>query len=281
MLKNIHEAAEYIQGRIQRRPEVAIILGTGLSGLVKEIGDRLAIPYQEIPHFPVSTVEGHAGELIFGTLSGKDVMAMNGRLHFYEGYGLERMTFPVRVMKELGVTLLVVSNASGGLNPGFRVGDIMFIEDHINMMNLMNENPLKGMHHKEFGPRFTDMSQPYDRAILSKAAEVSRRLGIDCKTGVYVAVTGATFETPAEYRYMRYIGGDAVGMSTVPEVIVANQMGMKVLAISVISDLGVEGKIVKISHEDVLDAAGHAEPLMTRIIQELFRVLDKEVYPTT
>jgi purine-nucleoside phosphorylase len=181
------------------------------------------------------------------------------------------MTFPVRVMKKIGVELLIVSNASGGVNPDFHVGDIMFIDDHINMMNLMSENPLKGQHHPEFGSRFTDMSHPYDPVILAKAEAAAERLGLPCRRGVYVAVTGATFETPAEYRYMRFIGGDAVGMSTIPEVIVANQMGMKVFAISVISDLGVEGKIVKISHEDVIDAASHAEPRMTRIILELFK----------
>lgn len=273
MLTKINEAADHILGHIKRRPKIAIILGTGLSGLVREISDKHIIPYREIPHFPVSTVDGHAGELIFGRLSGKEIMAMSGRLHFYEGYGLNKMTFPVRVMKKMGIELLVVSNASGGVNPDFQVGDIMFIDDHINMMNLMSENPLKGPHHDAFGSRFTDMSAPYDREILLKALDVARRLDIPCKRGVYIGVTGATFETPSEYHYMRFIGGDAVGMSTVPEVIVANQMGMKVLAISVISDLGVEGKIVKISHEDVIDAASLAEPKMTRIIQALLQEL--------
>lgn len=271
MLEQIHEAAGYILSRIQNKPQIAIILGTGLSGLTREISVTEVIPYEKIPYFPVSTVQGHAGELIFGTLSGKEIMAMNGRLHFYEGYGMDKMTFPVRVMKQLGVELLLVSNASGGVNPEFEVGDIMFIEDHINMMNLMSENPLNGKHHPEFGDRFTDMHRPYDREILEKAEAVARKLGINCRKGVYVATTGATFETPAEYRMMRFTGGDAVGMSTVPEVIVANQAGMKVLAISVISDLGVEGKIVKISHDDVIDAASHAEPRMTRIITELFK----------
>jgi purine-nucleoside phosphorylase len=273
MLERINEAAAYISSHIEDKPEIAIILGTGLSGLTREISVRRVLPYSDIPNFPVSTVEGHAGELIFGTLSGKDVMAMSGRLHFYEGYGLDKMVFPVRVMKKLGVKLLVVSNASGGLNPDFAVGDIMFINDHINMMNLMTENPLKGVHHQEFGDRFPDMSCPYDASILKKAFNAADRLGIKYQKGVYVSVTGATFETPAEYRYMRFTGGDAVGMSTVPEVIVANQMGIKVLAISVISDLGVEGKIVKISHSDVIDAASHAEPKMTRIIKELFKEL--------
>jgi purine-nucleoside phosphorylase len=270
MLKEVNKATRYIEKHIHARPEIAIILGTGLGGLTRELSDTCIIPYDEIPEFPVSTVQGHAGELIFGKLSGKEVMVMNGRLHFYEGYGLEMMTFPIRVMKMLGIRMLVVSNASGGLNPEFEVGDIMFIEDHINMMNLMSENPLKGKVPPEFGTRFVDMSRPYDPDILQKAENVAAKLGIKYKKGVYVAVTGATFETPAEYRYMRFTGGDAVGMSTVPEVIVANQMGIKVFAISVISDLGVEGKIVKISHDDVIDAASHAEPHMTCIIRELF-----------
>ena len=273
MLKKISEAAAYIGRRINSKPQIAIILGTGLAGLTREIENRQVLPYSEIPNFPVSTVEGHAGELIFGSISGKQVMAMNGRLHFYEGYGMDKMTFPVRVMKELGIELLLVSNASGGLNPSYSVGDIMFIEDHINMMNLMQENPLKGPHTPELGSRFTDMGSPYDRDILEKAVTVAERLGIHCQKGVYVGVTGPTFETPAEYRYMRFTGGDAVGMSTVPEIIVANQVGMKVLAISVISDLGVEGKIVKVSHSDVIDAASHAEPRMTLIIKELFKDL--------
>lgn len=273
MLKEINETTRYILDRVKEPPRVAIILGTGLGGLVREIEATTVIPYGEIPNFPVSTVKGHAGELIFGRLSGKEVMAMNGRLHFYEGYGLDKITFPVRVMKRLGVDLLLISNASGGLNPGFHVGDIMFIDDHVNMMNLMTENPLKGPHTEEFGPRFTDMGRPYDPEIIERALAVAERLGTPCHKGVYVGVTGATFETPAEYRYMRFVGGDAVGMSTIPEVIVANQMGMKVFAISVISDLGVEGKIVKISHDDVIDAASTAEPRMTRIIMELFREL--------
>lgn len=270
MLNEIHEAASYIREHIRENPEIAIILGTGLGGLTRELTQTLTIPYRDIPKFPESTVQGHAGELIFGWLSDKKVMVMNGRLHFYEGYGLDLMTFPIRVMKELGITTLVVSNASGGLNPEFAVGDIMFIEDHINMMNLMAENPLKGRHYPEYGTRFVDLGQPYDPEILKKAMRVAQRLEIPYRKGVYVAVTGATFETPAEYRFMRHTGGDAVGMSTVPEVIVANQVGIKVFAISVISDLGVEGKIVKISHDDVIDAASHAEPNMTRIIRELF-----------
>jgi purine-nucleoside phosphorylase len=273
MLTKINEAAAYILSRVDLKPQIAIILGTGLAGLTREITDARIIPYKEIPNFPLSTVKGHAGELIFGALNGRQVMAMNGRLHFYEGYPLDMITFPVRVMKKMGIELLIISNASGGLNPDFSVGDIMFIEDHINMMNLMLENPLKGPHHPELGDRFPDMSIPYDPVVLQKAENVASRLGIPYRKGVYVGVTGATFETPAEYRYMRFTGGDAVGMSTVPEVIVANQIGLKILAISVISDLGVEGKIIKISHDDVIDAASHAEPKMTSIIRELLREL--------
>ena len=273
MLANIKEAADYLLARIPKAPDIAVILGTGLGGLTSEISSATTLSYAEIPHFPLSTVQGHAGELIFGTLSGKEVMAMSGRLHFYEGIGIEEVTLPVRLMKALGVNLLIVSNACGAVNPEYDIGDIMFIEDHINMMNLMSENPLKGKHYPESGNRFVDMSRPYDPFILEKAVTTAEKLGINYRKGVYVAVTGATFETPAEYRYMRFIGGDAVGMSTIPEVLVANQSGMKVLAISVISDLGVEGKIVKISHKEVIDAASHIEPKMTLIIKELLKQL--------
>jgi purine-nucleoside phosphorylase len=269
MFKKVSEAVDYIRERINIIPEAGIVLGTGLGGLAEEIENPVIIPYEEIPHFPASTVEGHAGELIIGVLNTRNVIAMKGRFHFYEGYPLQDVIFPVRVMKFLGIRLLILSNASGGLNPNFDVGDMMFIEDHINLMNLMNENPLTGRHHNEFGSRFPDMNRPYDHGILQKAEEIAHRLGIKYRKGVYAGVTGPTFETPSEYRYVRYLGADAVGMSTVPEAIVAAQMALPVFAISVISDLGVEGKIVKITHEEVIDAASHVEPEMTRLIKAL------------
>jgi len=268
MLAKIKESVDFIREQTDLVPHTGIILGTGLGGLVDEIKNKTEIPYSSIPHFPISTVEGHKGQLIFGTLGDKPIVAMQGRFHFYEGYSMKELTFPIRVMKFLGIKMLVVSNASGGLNPGFDVGDIMFITDHI---NLMGDNPLLGKNHEELGPRFPDLSEAYDRKILDHAASIASRAGIPFRTGVYAAVTGPTFETPAEYRYLHIIGADAVGMSTVPEVMVARHMDIPVFAVSVISDLGVPGKIVEISHKQVLDAARRAEPRMTRIIIELLK----------
>jgi purine-nucleoside phosphorylase len=269
MFKKVSEAVEYIRERINFIPEAGIVLGTGLGSLTDEIKNPVIIPYQEIPHFPSATVEGHTGELITGLLNNRKVIAFKGRFHFYEGNPLQDVIFPVRVMKFLGIRFLILSNACGGLNPGFNVGDLMFIEDHINLMNLMNENPLTGKHHEEFGPQFPDMNHPYDRIIIQKAEEIAHRLGIKYRKGIYAGVTGPTFETPSEYRYIRYLGADAVGMSTVPEAIAAAQMALPVFAISVISDLGVEGKIIKITHEEVIDAASHVAPKMTRLIKAL------------
>ena len=268
MLKQLKETVDLLKTRIPSPPEIGIVLGTGLGGLTGEMNVRERIPYAQIPHFPVSTVEGHEGELISGTFEGRNVLALKGRFHYYEGYSLQQITFPVRVMRQLGIELLILSNASGGLNPDFQVGDIMFIEDHI---NLMHDSPLRGLNHPELGPRFPDMSEPYDLKLIEKATQIAREYDIRYAVGVYAGVTGPTFETPAEYRYIRTIGADAVGMSTVPEVIVANHMSLPVFAVSVISDLGVEGKIVKISHQEVIDAASHAEPGMTRVIKELVR----------
>ncbi len=267
MLEKLKETTNYISDKLNSQPEVGIILGTGLGGLVDEIQDKQIIPYEEIPHFPVSTVHGHRGRLIFGQINGKSVIAMQGRFHFYEGYSMEEVIFPVRVMKYLGIKLLMVSNASGGLRSEFQIGDLMFITDHINLM----PNPLIGKNIDEFGARFPDMSDAYSPEILRKARHVARKCNINCHEGVYVAVTGPTFETPAEYNYIHVIGGDAVGMSTVPEVIAARQMKLPVFAVSVISDLGVKGKIVEISHEEVLDAAAKAQPKMTTIIKELLK----------
>ncbi|MBS4059775.1 MAG: purine-nucleoside phosphorylase [Bacteroidetes bacterium] len=267
MLEKILQTSSYIKGKISAMPEIGIILGTGLGGLVEEIEVEHAIPYQDIPNFPVSTVHGHKGQLIFGNLSGRKIVAMQGRFHYYEGYSMEEVTFPVRVMKDLGIKLLIVSNASGGLKQTFEVGDLMFISDHINLM----PNPLIGKNDDKLGPRFPDMSEAYDHKILQTAHNVARKAGIKVHEGVYVAVSGPTFETPAEYYYIHVIGGDAVGMSTVPEVIVARHMNLPVFAVSVISDLGVKGKIVQISHEEVIDAAAAAQPKMTMIIKELLK----------
>jgi len=269
MFTKVSEAVDFIRSRITILPEAGIVLGTGLGGLTREITGQVIIPYEEIPHFPASTVEGHAGELIIGRLNNRPVVAMRGRFHFYEGYSLHEVVFPIRVMKFLGIRFLVLSNASGGLNPGFEVGDMMFLEDHINMMNLMMENPLKGPHDEKFGPRFPDMTNPYHPRLLGKAEEIAHSLNISYRKGVYVSVTGPTFETPSEYRYMRFLGADAVGMSTVPEAIAACQMSLPVFAVSVISDLGVEGKIVEITHKEVIDAASLVEPRMTELIKVL------------
>jgi purine-nucleoside phosphorylase len=270
MLLKVQETAAFIKAKINTTPEIGIILGTGLGGLINEIEDQVAIPYKTIPNFPVSTVEGHVGQLIFGKLGGRNIVAMQGRFHYYEGYSMQEVTFPIRVMKLLGIELLMLSNASGGLNSKFNIGDLMIITDHI---NLMPSNPLIGRNDDELGPRFPDMSEAYDKKIIAKALEVARKNNISHQTGVYAGVSGPTFETPAEYNYIRIIGADAVGMSTVPEVIVARHMGLTCFAVSVISDLGVEGKIVEITHKEVIDAASIAEPRMTLLISELLKVV--------
>lgn len=266
MSEKIKESVDYISSLINKNPEVGIILGSGLGGLTREISIEKEIAYSDIPNFPVSTVEGHSGHLIIGQLGGRQVIAMQGRFHFYEGWSMEEIAFPIRVMKFLGIKILVVSNASGGLNPDFNVGDVMIITDHI---NLMGTNPLIGRNNNEFGPRFPDMKEAYDHSLINKAYEIASREGIHLKSGVYAGVTGPTFETPAEYKYLHIIGSDAVGMSTVPEVITARHMSIPVFAVSVITDLGVVGKISEVSHEMVLAAAGKAEPVMTKIITRL------------
>jgi len=266
MLKKITETVDFIKLQTKVQPEVGIILGSGLGGLINEIAITESIPYKEIPHFPVSTVEGHQGHLIFGKLGDKNIVAMQGRFHYYEGYTMQELAFPVRVMKLLGIKLLILSNASGGVNPDFEIGDMMIITDHI---NLLPTNPLIGPNEKEFGPRFPDMSEAYDAGLIHKAIKIVRRHNIKYKTGVYAAVTGPMYETPAEYRFIRTIGADAVGMSTIPEVIVARQMDLPCFAISVITDLGVTGKIVEVSHHDVIEAASQVEPKVTLLIREL------------
>jgi purine-nucleoside phosphorylase len=266
MLKQMHETVEFLTNSTSLTPKVGIILGTGLGGLVEEIQIEKEISYSNIPNFPVSTVEGHHGRLIFGTINGIEVMAMQGRFHYYEGYSMEEVTFPVRVMKLMGIDNLVVSNASGGLNPDFEVGDIMVITDHINMFG---DNPLMGKNLAELGPRFPDMSEPYNKQLISKALEIGKSLQVELKQGVYIGTTGPTFETPAEYRMFRILGGDAVGMSTVPEVIVARHMEMNCFGISIITDSGVPGQIVEVSHEEVQEVAAAAEPKMTQVIKTL------------
>ena len=248
-------------------PKIAIILGSGLGELASEITDATEIPYGDIPNFPVSTVEGHSGKLIFGKLGGKDVMAMKGRFHFYEGYSMKEVTFPERVMYELGVDTLIVSNAAGGMNPQFKIGDIMIINDHI---NFFPEHPLNGPNFPT-GPRFPDMHQVYNPDLIALADAIANEKGIHLVHGVYVGVQGPTFETPAEYRMYRILGGDAVGMSTVPEVIVANHCGMKIFGVSVITDLGGFDVPVEVSHEKVQEAANKAQPIMTELIKEMIK----------
>jgi purine-nucleoside phosphorylase len=233
--------------------------------MVNEIEIDTVLEYEEIPNFPVSTVESHHGKLIFGKMNGKTILAMQGRFHYYEGYSLQEVTFPVRVMKYLGTSHLFVSNASGGVNPDFEIGDLMILDDHINLI----PNPLIGTHDPAFGDRFPDMSETYDLTLVNKAVEIGRQHKLPVRKGCYVAVTGPTLETPKEYQYFRIIGGDAVGMSTVPEIIVAHQMGITCFAISIITDLGVPGRIVKVSLEDVTRVASEAEPQMTLIMKEL------------
>lgn len=269
MLKAIKQTADYLTERTGLTPNYGIILGSGLGGLVDEIEILHKIPYSEIPNFPVSTVEGHGSNLIFGHLGGKLVVAMQGRFHFYEGYTMQQVVFPVRVMKYIGVETLIVSNAAGGMNPAFEIGDLMVLTDHLNMQ----ENPLLGPNHKELGPRFPDMSEPYDHALIQHADEVAGKMGIKLQKGVYCSVTGPTFETPAEYRWFWRMGADAVGMSTVPEVITARHMGVRCFAVSVITDLGVEGKVEKVSHEEVLKAANIASGKLTTLVREFVAAL--------
>lgn len=266
MLEQIKETAAYISGQFGTIPPVAIILGTGLGELAGHITDRQELPYAQIPHFPLSTVEGHSGKLIKGRLGNREIIAMQGRFHYYEGYTMQQVTYPVRVMQQLGIKTLFVSNAAGGMNPDFKVGDLMLITDHI---NTFPDHPLRGKNYDELGPRFPDMSNAYTPRLIAKALDIARRNGITVQQGVYVGTQGPSFETPAEYRYFRTIGGDAVGMSTVPEVIVAHHAGMEVFAISVITDLGGFGDIVKCSHEEVQKAAAEAQPRMTLIMRQL------------
>lgn len=259
----IQEAAAFVRSRFSVRPHAGIILGTGLGGLAQRIDSPVIIPYEEIPHFARTTAISHAGHLVCGTVAEVPVVAMEGRFHIYEGYSYQQVTFPVRVMRALGAELLVVSNAAGGLNPHFSRGDIVVIEDHI---NLMNGNPLIGPNDDRLGPRFPDMSQPYDRRLIDRALEIARKENIVAHKGVYIAVTGPNLETRAEYRFMRLIGGDVVGMSTVPEVIVAVHGGMRVLGLSVVTDMCLPDALQPINLQEILATAAEAEPKLVKIV---------------
>jgi purine-nucleoside phosphorylase len=270
MLQHLKETVSWLRPQIPAETKIGIILGTGLGDLANSITNKTEIPYEIIPHFPVSTVAGHSGKLIVGKLGGKTILAMQGRFHFYEGYNMKEVTYPVRVMQLLGFKYLFVSNAAGGMNSSFQIGDIMLIDDHI---NLFPEHPLRGKNWEELGVRFPDMSEAYDKNLKKLAFDIANKNNIKLQTGTYVGTQGPTFETPAEYHYFKIIGGDAVGMSTVPEVIVARHGGLKVLAFSIITDLGVLGKIVEVTHEEVQEAAKIAQPKMAFIMEEVIKQL--------
>lgn len=266
LFDRIQETAAFLRTQISIRPRVGIILGSGLGGLTDAVATEISIPYGRIPHFPRSTVEGHAGRLIFGILGGKPVVLMAGRFHYYEGYSLDEVTFPVRVMKALGAETLIVSNAAGGMNSNYRIGDIVLIRDHI---NLHPEHPLRGPNDERLGPRFPDMSEPYSLALIELAQRIAQQQSLEVKMGVYAGLQGPTFETRAEYRWLHTIGGDLVGMSTVPEVIVAIHGGMNVLGISIVTDMGIREELNIITHEEVLAAAAAAAPKLMRLVEEL------------
>ena len=266
MLKKINEAVDFIRSKYNAKPRIGIVLGSGLGSFTGEINVEAEIPYNEIPHFPLSTVDGHSGQLIFGQLSGKKVVAMAGRLHYYEGYSTQEVVFPIRVLKFLGIQTLLISNAAGGTNTSFNVGDLMVIIDHVSMFT---HNPLLGKNDEIFGPRFPDMSEPYKKDLIEKAKTIANENNIELKEGIYFGVTGPTFETRAEYKMLKLLGGDAVGMSTVQEVIAAVHLGLPVFAMSVITDVGIREEENKITHEEVLKAAKDAEPKLTLIFKEL------------
>ena len=270
MMQKIQEAVAYIKNIINAEPVAGIVLGSGLGNFAEEIKVKHEIAYGDIPHFPVSTVEGHKGKLIFGELSGKKVIAMAGRFHFYEGFPIQDIVFPIRVMKFLGIKTLFLSNAAGGTNPSFKVGDLMIIKDHI---SFFTPNPLVGKNVDALGPRFPDMSEPYSLVLINKAKKIAAEANIDIKEGVYIAVTGPTFETKAEYKFVNIMGADAVGMSTVQENITAVHMGLPVFAVSVITDLGMMEGNHSITHQEVLEAAKAAEPRLTHIFKALIAQL--------
>jgi purine-nucleoside phosphorylase len=266
MWEQVQETVSFIQEKVNFTPEYGVILGSGLGSFTNDMQVDFTIPYHEIPNFPVSTVQGHKGALVFGTIGNKKVVAMQGRFHFYEGYSMTEVTFPVRVMKFLGVDKLIVSNASGGVNPSYKVGSIVMITDHINMTP---EHPLRGKNDERFGPRFVNMSEPYSRKMIAKVTEIAKELNIVTHEGIYLGLQGPTFETLAEYKMVKILGADCVGMSTVPEVIVARHMNLETFGISVITDMGDAESIGTISHDEVLEAAKEAEPQVRSLIKEL------------
>lgn len=266
MWDQVQETVSYIKNKTNFIPEYGVILGSGLGSFTDDLQIEYTLPYDTIPNFPVSTVQGHKGALVFGTIGDKRVVAMQGRFHFYEGYSMKEVTFPVRVLKYLGITQLIVSNASGGVNPKYKVGSIVLIKDHINMAP---EHPLRGKNDERFGPRFVNMSEPYSKNMIAKAKSIALDLNIEVHDGIYLGLQGPTFETLAEYRMVKILGADCVGMSTVPEVIVARHMTLETFGISVITDMGDEKSITTISHDEVLDAANKAEPKVRRLIREL------------
>jgi len=267
----ITKSVEFINQKSKIKPKIAIILGTGLGRLAEDIEEKEIIPYSEIPNFPISTVQSHSGNLVLGKLGNKEVVAMQGRFHYYEGYSLKEVTFPVRVMKKLGADTIIISNAAGGMNRFFKRGDLMLITDHI---NLFGDNPLIGPNDEELGPRFPDMSEAYSQKLIELVKKVALKEKIRLQEGVYAGLTGPTLETSAEYRFLISIGADAVGMSTVPEVIVANHMGMKVLGISCITDLAIDGVIEGVSLEEILQIASNAEPVMTKLVKKVIEKID-------
>ena len=269
--EKLTEATAYLQPYHTAGAKTGVVLGSGLGNFTQEIEVTHEIPYDRIPHFPVSTVEGHHGKLLFGTIAGKPIIAMAGRFHFYEGYSPEEVAFPIRVMKFLGVETVLISNAAGGVGQDFRVGDLMIITDHI---SLAIKNPLLGPNDERLGPRFPDMSEPYKKSLIAKAKEIAKQLDIELREGVYFGVTGPTFETRSEYEMIRILGGSAVGMSTVQEVIAANHSGMAVFAMSVITDIGIRDEENVITHQEVLEAAKAAEPKFSSIFRELIASLD-------
>ena len=268
MIAKFKEALDYIRKNYDGQPEAGIVLGTGLGGLVDEISIEKELAYNFIPHFPVSTVESHFGKLIFGTIGGKKVVAMQGRFHLYEGYSMNEITFPIRVMKMLGIKTLYISNAAGGMNLAYNKGDLMIIEDHI---NLQGTSPLIGSNDEEFGPRFPDMSEPYNKEMIRRGLEIGAEEGITVHEGVYVSVTGPNLETRAEYRFLRALGADVVGMSTVPEVIVAAHMGLNVFAISVVTDECDPDNLAKVDVAEIIAIANQAEPSLTRILKRMIQ----------
>ncbi|SCG83335.1 purine-nucleoside phosphorylase [Proteiniborus sp. DW1] len=264
LLYAIEKASSYIRERIDFTPEIGLILGSGLGTLVDEVENPIAIDYKDVPYFPVSTVEGHEGKLILGELEGKKVIAMQGRFHYYEGYTLQEITFPVRVMKSLGIKMLLVTNACGSLTKDFYPGALMIMEDHI---NFIGDNPLIGQNYDELGPRFPDMSSAYDKELIRLAESVSKKLDIETKKGVYVAISGPNYASRAELRMLRKIGADTIGMSTVPEVIVARHSDLKVLGISCVTDMAIADEIVSISHEEVIKVANETRPKFIRLVK--------------